>query len=236
MYKNRYKYLIISILLILLLISINITLIKFNLISQLNKSRIILIKKENISKNSNKNNDLNKSENIINSEGLNSKNINSEVINSKDINSLTINSENNNSQDSYSENVDSTNINSENINWKIIIPKINLEANIKNGTTQDILEKNVGHFETTSIFNGNVGLAAHNNSFFRNIKNLEIGDEIFYISRLGKRQYKVSEVKKIQETDWSKLNQTTENKITLITCVKNIPYLRLCVQAIEISN
>lgn len=226
MYKNRYKYLIISTIFILVLISINITLIKFNLISQLNKNRIILIKKENISKGSNEKNDLNQSENIINSEGLNS----------KDINSETIISENNNSEASNSGNSYSTNISSENINWKIIIPKINLEANIKNGTTQDILEKNVGHFETTSIFNGNVGLAAHNNSFFRNIKNLEIGDEIIYISRLGKRQYKVSEVQKIQETDWSKLNQTNENKITLITCVNNIPYLRLCVQAIEISN
>ena len=39
--------------------------------------------------------------------------------------------------------------------------------------------------------------------------------------------------KKIDSRDWSVISQTAENKVTLITCVKNKPELRLCVQAIE---
>ena len=37
----------------------------------------------------------------------------------------------------------------------------------------------------------------------------------------------------IEETDWSYLQETEENKITLITCISNQPSKRLCVQAVE---
>lgn len=49
--------------------------------------------------------------------------------------------------------------------WKIEIPSINLEAPIREGTSQDILYNSVGHFENTNLFDGNVGLAAHNRRF-----------------------------------------------------------------------
>ena len=38
----------------------------------------------------------------------------------------------------------------------------------------------------------------------------------------------------IFETDWSLLQNTEENKITMITCIKNKRNQRLCVQASEI--
>ncbi len=37
----------------------------------------------------------------------------------------------------------------------------------------------------------------------------------------------------ISETDWTKLSNTTENMLTLLTCVKGKPTQRLCVQALE---
>ena len=46
--------------------------------------------------------------------------------------------------------------------WKIEIPKINLEATIAEGTSEEIMNKYIGHFEDTEKWNGNVGLAAHN--------------------------------------------------------------------------
>ena len=49
-----------------------------------------------------------------------------------------------------------------NTTWQIEIPCINLVAPIKEGTTQEVLLTSVGHFENTNIFEGNVGLAAHN--------------------------------------------------------------------------
>lgn len=122
----------------------------------------------------------------------------------------------------------------QNIKWKIIIPNINLEAEIQQGTSVDVLEKAVGHFENTSFFYGNIGLAAHNNTFFKNLKNVKIGDKIIYESEYGKKEYKINTIEEIKDTDWSYLQNTQENKITLITCVKNMPHLRLCVQGSEI--
>ena len=43
----------------------------------------------------------------------------------------------------------------------------------------------------------------------------------------------VEEIKEIKSTDWSIITQTSENIITLITCIKNKPNLRLCVKAVE---
>ena len=69
--------------------------------------------------------------------------------------------------------------------WKIIIPKISLEAEISEGTSKEVMNKYVGHFEETSIKNGNIGLAAHNRgyevNYFKKIKQLKQGDKIIYI-------------------------------------------------------
>lgn len=46
--------------------------------------------------------------------------------------------------------------------WQVEIPKINLVATIEEGTSEEIMNKYVGHFEITEKWNGNVGLAAHN--------------------------------------------------------------------------
>lgn len=123
--------------------------------------------------------------------------------------------------------------------WSIQIPKISLTANIAEGTSAKVIAKDVGHFESTSTLNGNVGLAAHNRgigveSYFKNIKYLEIGDEIIYQKDDNTKKYKVVENAIIDETDWSYLQNTEDNRITLITCVENRPEYRQCIQAIEI--
>lgn len=123
--------------------------------------------------------------------------------------------------------------------WKLHIPKINLLVHIQEGTTQEVMRTSIGHFENTPIFEGNVGLAAHNrgkSGFFENLKYLKEGDKIIYYTNLGKKEYLISKITKIKETDWSCLENTNKNKITLITCVQNQPLYRLCVQAEEIQN
>ena len=58
-------------------------------------------------------------------------------------------------------------------------------------------------FEDTSIWNGNVCLAAHNrgaNSYFGQIHTLDIGDKITLTTKLGTRTYKVTDVFKVSET------------------------------------
>lgn len=118
----------------------------------------------------------------------------------------------------------------------IKIDKINFEGFIYEGTSLKTLAKGVGHFENTPYITGNVCLAAHNtNSYWSKLHTLSKGDKIQYTCFLGTKEYKVNSITKINETDWSPLENTTDNTLTLITCVKGQKELRLCVQAKEIK-
>ncbi len=123
----------------------------------------------------------------------------------------------------------------ENKVWKLEIPKINLVANIEDGTSEEILNKFIGHFEMTGYITGNIALAAHNRgypvNYFENIKYLKIDDEVIYYYKEIKQIYKVSEVKIIKDTQVEVLKNTNENIITLITCVENRPEYRRCIVA-----
>ena len=119
------------------------------------------------------------------------------------------------------------------------IPELDLSVKIYEGTTNSVLAKGVGHFKDTSIWNGNVCLAAHNrgtNDYFGEIHELDYGDTIKLTTKKGTRTYKVYSIKKISVNDTSKLQGTAENIITLITCVKNqADDYRWCVQGYEVK-
>ena len=117
------------------------------------------------------------------------------------------------------------------------IPAIDLTAKIVQGTTSASLAKGVGHFTNTSIWDGNVSLAAHNrgtNAIFGKIHTLENGDRISLTTKEGTRTYAVTSVSKISETDNSMLEATSDNCITLFTCVMNEREYRWCVRAVEV--
>lgn len=124
--------------------------------------------------------------------------------------------------------------------WRLQIPKLNLNAHIEEGTTGDVLLRAVGHFEDTNQWNGNVCLAGHNRgyqcNFFQNIKTLNLGDEIIYCTKQGKKVYQVQTNKIVLETDWSYLKDTKDNRITLITCEENRGEYRRCIQAVQVSE
>ncbi len=117
------------------------------------------------------------------------------------------------------------------------IPAIDLSVKIYQGTGSSTLKKGAGHFEDTSIWDGNVALAAHNrgvNDHFGKIHTLELGDRITLTTRMGKRTYEVTSVSKVSETDRSALAASTQNMITLYTCVRDQRDQRWCVQGVEI--
>lgn len=114
------------------------------------------------------------------------------------------------------------------------IPAINFKDIVVEGTTQSSLAQGIGLFEHSNILEGNICLAGHNTyRFLANLKNVQEGDIIKYSSALGKKEYRITTIKQIKETDWSMLEETEDNRITIITCVRNKPELRLCVQGIE---
>jgi len=154
----------------------------------------------------------------------------------KDAENITI-GDNDNLIDTDVEN-DDYEINENDVIGKLTIPDILLKnVPIKEGTELSILSEAIGHFKSTSIYSGNVGLASHNSGgkgdYFKNLKNIKIGSEIYYESQYGVKRYIVDTKEIIEETDFTYLENSDENKITLITCVAGQRNKRLCVQAKE---
>lgn len=105
------------------------------------------------------------------------------------------------------------------------------------GETTANLAKGAGHFSSTSAWDGNVALAGHNrgnSAYFSFVKDLENGDTLTYTTRYGTRTYRVISKTQINEWDNLPLAWSSENRLTLITCVADVPELRYSVVAVEI--
>ena len=118
----------------------------------------------------------------------------------------------------------------------LVIPSLGIRYKAYEGTDSATMHKGVGHFPSTSAWNGNIGLCGHNRGSrhsIGSIKDLKVGDTIQYETSSGTRTYSVSYVGTIEWTDWSYLNATRDNRITIITCLADQPTKRVCVQATE---
>lgn len=116
------------------------------------------------------------------------------------------------------------------------ISAIGLTVKVYQGTDSAALAKGAGHFTDSSIWDGNVCFAGHNrgvNNHFGKIHTLEAGDTITLTTMLGTRTYKVVSVEKVRVTDTSGTAATTDNRVTLYTCVMNQPDYRWCVTAVQ---
>lgn len=116
------------------------------------------------------------------------------------------------------------------------IPSLGINMKVWEGETNESMKKGLGHYSSTSAWDGNVAVCGHNRGsqyVIGNIKNLKTGDTITYTTVHGTRTYSVVSVKTISYTDWSDLQATSDNRITLTTCLANQPEKRICVQAVE---
>jgi sortase A len=103
---------------------------------------------------------------------------------------------------------------------RVEIPKLHLSAVVFQGTTSSILDKGVGHVDSTALPGqaGNVVLAAHRDSFFRELRNIHQGDDVTVMTTSGQRTYKVASTEIVDPTEVSVLNATAKPTLTLITC------------------
>ena len=119
------------------------------------------------------------------------------------------------------------------------IPSLSINMKLWEGETNDSMKKGLGHYSSTSAWDGNVGVCGHNRGTkyaIGSIKNLEKGDVITYTTIYGTRTYAVETVKVISNTDWSYLQATSDNRITLTTCLAGHPESRVVVQAVEVRS
>lgn len=103
---------------------------------------------------------------------------------------------------------------------RLKIPKISLDAMVAEGTSRKELFEGPGHLEQTALPGepGNAVIAAHRDTFFRHIFELDRGDEIV-VERNGRAfRYEVTGKKIVKPEDVSVIAPSSDAKLTLITC------------------
>ena len=103
---------------------------------------------------------------------------------------------------------------------RVSIPKINLDVIVVEGTNHRALRVGPGHLKSTPApgDSGNSVISAHRDTFFRHIYELVKGDEIQV--RRGGRTYtfQVTGKKIVDPDDISVLRNSSDARLTLITC------------------
>lgn len=107
------------------------------------------------------------------------------------------------------------------------IPRINQDLPIYAGTSEDILQKGVGHLEGTSLpVGGNSThsvLTAHSGlpeaTLFTNLRELEIGDKFYVHNIEGVMAYQVDQIKVVEPSNFNDLLVSPgHDYVTLLTC------------------
>lgn len=102
----------------------------------------------------------------------------------------------------------------------IHIHRIGVEAPVLEGTDDIILNRGVGHIAGTAMFgeNGNVGIAGHRDGFFRQLKDIKVGDRIDMEEPNRAETYIVDRLEIVSPDNASVLRSGNGPSLTLVTC------------------
>jgi sortase A len=100
------------------------------------------------------------------------------------------------------------------------IPSVGLEVPVLEGTDDLTLNRAVGHIAGTSALDqgGNVGIAGHRDGFFREVKDVHLGDSMNLYAEKGNSRYVVDEIVIVPPEDVSVLAPRSKPTLTLVTC------------------
>lgn len=102
----------------------------------------------------------------------------------------------------------------------LIIEDLNLQVPIYNGTEERVLDRGAGRIKGMAKMDGtgNLGISAHRDSFFRGLKDIELGDIVLVQSAHGVEKYEVSDINIVAKEDVSVLAPVDQKTLTLVTC------------------
>lgn len=103
---------------------------------------------------------------------------------------------------------------------RIEIPRLNVTAIVRAGSDARTLQLAVGHIPGTAYPGepGNVGLAGHRDTFFRQLRDIRPDDVIEMVTSEGRFTYRVQRTDIVQPSDVWVLDPTSEPSLTLVTC------------------
>lgn len=103
---------------------------------------------------------------------------------------------------------------------RVEIPRLGISTIVLEGVDTKTLRRGVGHIPETAQpgVAGNVGLAAHRDSFFRGLKDIRKNDMIRLKTLNGTYQYRVEWTEIVTPEDTQVLADTGVPELTLVTC------------------
>jgi sortase A len=101
------------------------------------------------------------------------------------------------------------------------IPRIGIDTLVLEGDESAVLLRGAGHIPETAMPNdpgGNVGIAAHRDTYFRPLRFIRAKDLIVIKTPTGIHQYRVQSTRVVEPEDVAVLDNTGHRVLTLVTC------------------
>lgn len=101
------------------------------------------------------------------------------------------------------------------------IPSLRLEVPVYAGTSTVVLNRGAGLIEGTALpgsDDGNIGIAAHRDGFFRPLQGINAGAELYIDTVQSTRRYRVTSISVVAPQNVAVLDDTVQPSVTLVTC------------------
>ena len=100
------------------------------------------------------------------------------------------------------------------------IPRLQVSVMVFEGDDEGILNEGAGHIPGTALQSGsgNIGIAAHRDTYFRPLRLVHANDVIALKTPAGTSRYAVTETKIVQPFDVGVLSGAPGRNLTLVTC------------------
>jgi LPXTG-site transpeptidase (sortase) family protein len=102
----------------------------------------------------------------------------------------------------------------------LTINDLDIQVPIYNGADDHTLDRGAGRIKGMAKMDeeGNLGISAHRDSFFRGLKDIELGDDVLIQTPQGVQKYEVTNINIVPKEDASVLKKVDEKTLTLVTC------------------
>ena len=96
---------------------------------------------------------------------------------------------------------------------RLEVPRLNMSVMVMEGIAAKTLRLGAGHVPGTPMV-----FAAHRDTFFRPLKDIEVNDEIRFTTPDGITNYRVTNTRIVPPTDTSVLDTPSDQALVLVTC------------------
>ena len=103
---------------------------------------------------------------------------------------------------------------------RLEIPRLRVSTVVVEGDDPAALRFGAGHVPWTRLpaENGNVGIAAHRDTVFRQLRNIAPRDHIKFITKSGFYEFEVNSTEVVRPEDVAVLDSSNRSELTLVTC------------------